>query len=220
MKTFSSRTFRPRRRGISATRQVIWDEAIDRWGLDEQGPLLDPVAVFGRESELVIEIGSGDGRATGEMAQAEPGRDLIAIDVHTPGIARLLEVIEVEHLSNLRVVHGDAMSFLGRCPDGICARVRVFFPDPWPKRKQQHRRLFAGGRLDEILRVIAPGGTLHVATDIAEYATWLERLCGARPDLVGGRIPRDPARPLTKFEENGRAAGRDIHEMLYGLRKA
>jgi tRNA (guanine-N7-)-methyltransferase len=219
VRTFSSRTFKPRRRGISASRQMMWADAFDRWGLAEQGPLVDPREVFGRAGELVMEIGSGDGRATGQMAIAEPERDLIAIDVHTPGIARLLEIIEQERLRNLRVVHGDAMTFLGRCPDGMCSRVRVFFPDPWPKRKQQHRRLFAGGRLDEILRVLAPEGTLHVATDIAEYATWLEGLCDAHPDLIGGRIPRDPSRPVTRFEETAVQAGRNIHELLYGLQR-
>jgi tRNA (guanine-N7-)-methyltransferase len=195
----------------------MWAHSIDRWGLAEHGPLLNPLEEFGRTAELVMEIGSGDGRATGQMALADPDRDLIAIDVHTPGIARLLETIEEQGLRNLRVVHGDAMTFLGRCPDAMCSQVRVFFPDPWPKRKQQHRRLFAGGRLDEILRVIAPDGTLHVATDIAEYASWLEGLCDARPDLVGGRVQRDPSRPVTRFEEVGQAAGRDIHELLYRL---
>jgi tRNA (guanine-N7-)-methyltransferase len=214
--TFSSRTFKPRRRGISAQRQLMWADAIGRWGLPEEGALLNPREVFGRDAELVIEIGSGDGTATGQMAVAEPHRDLIAIDVHTPGIARLLETIERENLRNLRVVHGDAMTFLRRCPDAICSRVRVFFPDPWPKRKQQHRRLFAEGRINEILRVIAPGGTLHVATDISDYASWLENLCAARPDLIGGRVSRDPERPVTRFEEAGLAAGRDIHELLYG----
>ena len=215
MRTFSSNTFKPRRRRISAGRQVTWEAGIQEWGLDESGTELDPKEIFGRRAELVLEIGSGDGRATLDMIRARPDQDLIAIDVHTPGIARLLEGIAAEGVTNLRVVHGDAMNFLARCPDGIFTQVRVFFPDPWPKRKQQHRRLFAGGRLEEILRVIEPGGSLHVATDIAEYAQWLQRVCANVHEIEGGPIPRDPERPVTRFEELGLHAGRDTHELLY-----
>jgi tRNA (guanine-N7-)-methyltransferase len=215
VRTFSSNTFKPRRRRISAGRQLTFEAGIRKWGLDETGEELDLEEIFGRRAELVLEIGSGDGRATLEMIRTRPDQDLIAIDVHTPGIARLLEGIDAEAMTNLRVVHGDAMEFLTRCPDGIFSQVRVFFPDPWPKRKQQHRRLFAGGRLDEILRVIALGGSLHVATDIAGYAQWLQGLCGANQNLEGGSIPRDRERPMTRFEELGLSAGRNIHEMLY-----
>jgi tRNA (guanine-N7-)-methyltransferase len=181
--------------------------------------MLDPEAVFGRRAELVVEIGSGDGSATLEMVRNRPDQDLIAIDVHTPGIARLLEAIEAEHLTNLRVVHGDAMNFLERCPNGIFTEIRVLFPDPWPKRKQQHRRLFASGRLDEIMRVLAPQGSVRVATDVDEYARWLERLCADHVDLEGGPAPRDPHRPVTRFEQIGRDAGRRISEFSYGWRQ-
>ncbi len=215
---FSSRTFKPRRRGISATRQEMWDLAVERWGLLEVGPTIDPVVIFGRRADLVVEIGSGDGAATLEMARDRPDQNLIAIDVHTPGIARILEAITAERLVHLRVVHGDAMNFLSRCPNGICAEVRVLFPDPWPKRKQQHRRLFAGGRLEEIVRVIAPDGLLRVATDVADYARWFEQICRNHPGLEGGPVPRDPHRPVTRFEQVGLAAGRSVHEFAYRWR--
>jgi tRNA (guanine-N7-)-methyltransferase len=218
LQRWSERTFKPRRRSISATRQLMWAAAIERWGITEVGEPFDPGAFFGRHTELVLEIGSGDGAATIEMARARPDQNVIAIDVHTPGIANILEAIESERLTNLRVVHGDAMNFLGRCPNGIFAEVRVLFPDPWPKRKQQHRRLFAQGRLDEILRVLAPQGSLRVATDVEEYARWFQRLCDAHPELEGGVIPRDPHRPVTRFEQLGLAAGRSTVELSYGWR--
>jgi tRNA (guanine-N7-)-methyltransferase len=213
---FSARTFKPRRRGISASRQDLWRVAIEQWGLAEVGPVIDPRAIFGRQADLVVEIGSGDGLATLEMARSRSDQNLIAIDVHTPGIARILEAIEAEGLTHLRVVHGDALNFLGRCADGICAEVRVLFPDPWPKRKQQHRRLFAGGRLEEIMRVVASDGRLRVATDVEEYANWLQQICASHPDVEGGPVPRDPVRPMTRFEQVGVAAGRSIYEFSYG----
>jgi tRNA (guanine-N7-)-methyltransferase len=215
---FGSRTFKPRRRAISATRQQMWDLAFGRWGLPETGPVIDPTAIFDRRADLVVEIGSGDGSATIEMARDRPDQNLIAIDVHTPGIARILEAIEAEQLDHVRVVHGDAMNFLSRFPDGILTEVRVLFPDPWPKRKQQHRRLFAGGRLEEIMRVVAPNGRLCVATDVEQYASWLQQICAVHPNLVGGVVPRDPHRPVTRFEQLGLAAGRKIYEMSYGWR--
>lgn len=210
-----TRTFRPRRRGLSPARQEAFDAAIAAAGMAESGSVIDPVQVFGRTAPLVIEIGSGDGRATVRMAREQPEVDRIAIDVHTPGIAHILEAVEVEGLSNLKVVHGDAFEFLTRCADGTCAAVQAWFPDPWPKRRQQHRRLFAEGRLEQILRVIRPGGWLQVATDVTDYAHWLEQLCGTDPGLQGGTVPRDPRRPITKFEAAALEAGRRIHELAY-----
>lgn len=213
--THLTRTFRPRRRGLTPARQEAFEVALGAVGLAETGPLIDPVQIFGRTAPLVIEIGSGDGRATVQMAREQPEVNRIAIDVHTPGIAHILDVVEAEAMRNLTVVHGDAFAFLARCADGLCAAVQVWFPDPWPKRRQQHRRLFAEGRLDTILRVIGPGGWLQVATDVDEYAQWLERLCGAHPDLQGGLRPRDSHRPITKFEAAAHSAGRRIHDYAY-----
>lgn len=209
------RTFKPRRRPLTAARAALFDELAPRWCLAESSEPLDPVVVFGRKAPLVVEIGIGFGDTMLAMAEAEPGIDTIGIDVHTPGIAASLVGIDERGLTNVRLVHGDALEFLGRIAAGTLAGIRLFFPDPWPKARHRHRRMVASGRLGRLVDALSPGGELHIATDIDDYALHARRECEADGRLDGGVIERPDARPVTRYERKGLAAGRSVTDLRY-----
>lgn len=209
------RTFKPRRRPLTAARAGLFDRLAPVWCLDERGGELDPVAVFGRRAPLVVEIGIGLGDTLTEMAAAEPGADLIGVDVHTPGIAASLARIEACGLVNVRLVHGDALVFVDRLAPGSVTGIRIFFPDPWPKARHRHRRLANEEHVARFAALLRPGGWIHVATDIDDYAAHLQRVAGAHPGLAGGVVERPASRPVTRYEGKGLAAGRASTDLIY-----
>ncbi len=175
---------------------------------------LDPAAVYGRTAPLVLEIGSGTGEAAVAMAAADLSRDLLAVEVHTPGVASLLRRIEEEGLRNVKVAEGDGLQVLGDAlGPGSLDEVRVFFPDPWPKAKHHKRRLVTPSFAALVTDRLRPGGRLHVATDWASYAEHVLKVLGASPDLEV--VSRDRIdRPLTRFERRGIAAGRPATDVV------
>jgi tRNA (guanine-N7-)-methyltransferase len=212
-------SFKVRRRSLSPKRQAEFDEWIERWGLDLEGPVLDWAEVFGRRSDrpadVVLDVGFGHGESTIEMAAAQPDLDVIGVEVHTPGVVTVLDAIEHRGLRHIRVVHGDLLPFLDRVPSESLAVVRIYFPDPWTKRRNFHRRLVAPDVVSALTDRLRPGGTLHLATDIADYAAAMQQVCDAEPRLVGGVIDRPDWRPLTRFEQRGLDAGRSPTDLLY-----
>ncbi|MFC8847578.1 MULTISPECIES: tRNA (guanosine(46)-N7)-methyltransferase TrmB [unclassified Micromonospora] len=179
---------------------------------------VDLAALFGRRAPIVLEIGSGMGDATAAMAAADPGRDYLAVEVHTPGIANLLGLVEGLGLGNVRVARGDALDLLRVLPDGSLDAVHVFFPDPWPKSRHHKRRIIQPVHVALLRSRLAPGGTLHCATDWAEYAESMRETLTADPGLVdvhGGYAPRPAHRPVTKFERRALTAGRPVVDLVH-----
>ncbi len=177
--------------------------------------MLDWAEVFGRRSDVVLDVGFGHGESTIEMAAAEPHLDVVGVEVHTPGVVTVLDAIEHRGLHHIRVVHGDLLPFLDRVPPDSLAAVRIYFPDPWTKRRNFHRRLVAPDVVSALTDRLRIGGVLHLATDIADYADSMRQVCDAEPRLVGGLIDRPDWRPLTRFEQRGLEAGRPSTDLLY-----
>ena len=177
------------------------------------GPLAGR-AVFGRDAPLVLEVGSGMGEATVAWAAADPARDVLAVEVHTPGVAALLRRVEELGLTNVRVAEGDAVPLLrDRVPAGSLDEVRVLFPDPWPKARHAKRRLVTPAFAALVARALREGGRWHVATDWESYADQVLQVLAASPDLsVVSRERGD--RPLTRFEQRGHAAGRRSYDVV------
>jgi tRNA (guanine-N7-)-methyltransferase len=192
---------------------------MERWGIAVEGPPLSFDTVFGADGEavddVVLDIGFGGGEALIELAEIRPHEHVIGVDVHTPGVAAVLEAVEARGLRNVRVVEGDVIDFVGRLPRQSLAGVRMFFPDPWPKQRQRTRRLVRPDFLDLLVPAIRIGGTIHIATDSAEYATQIRQVCDARPGLTGGVIERPSWRPATRFEQRGIDEGRRPVDLLY-----
>ncbi|SCG17367.1 tRNA (guanine-N(7)-)-methyltransferase [Micromonospora echinofusca] len=215
------RTFHPRR-GRMSSRQT---EALDRlwpvYGLhvpERPGTPVDLAALFGRRAPLVLEIGSGMGDTTAEMAAADPDRDYLAVEVHTPGIANLLDLVERHGLRNVRVAQGDALDLVAGLPEASLDAVHVFFPDPWPKSRHHKRRIIQPAHVALLRSRLAPGGTLHCATDWAEYAEAMRATLDADPGLVDahdGFAPRPAHRPVTKFERRALRADRPIFDLIH-----
>jgi tRNA (guanine-N7-)-methyltransferase len=186
----------------------------------------DPPAWFGRAAPLVLEIGSGMGESTAALAAAEPDVDVLAVEVFEPGIAALLMRIEDAQLTNLQMLRGDAVALLRECvPEASLTGIRIFFPDPWPKRRHRKRRLVQPDFVALATSRLRQGGTLHMATDWDDYALQMRAAADAEARLEntalgrpGGWTPRPLWRPVTKFEARARIEGRDVHDLLYRRR--
>ena len=212
-------TFKVRRRGLSPKRQAEFDEWIERWSIPLDGPVLDWAEVFDRDPDVrrrvVLDIGFGHGESTIQMAHAQPELDVVGVEVHDPGVVTVLDAIENDPLPNVRVVHGDVIRFLARLGPESLSIVRIFFPDPWKKQRQHHRRLVRHDIVTALTDRLEIGGELHLATDIADYADLMAEVCDGEPRLEGGVIPRPSERPLTRFERRGIDAGRAIVDLRY-----
>jgi tRNA (guanine-N7-)-methyltransferase len=209
------RTFKPRRRSLSPGRAEVFERLAPQFTLAEDGPLLDLDEVFGRRANVVLDIGFGVADCLLTMAAAQPDLDVIGVEVHTPGIAGALAGIEEHGLTNVRLVHGDALQFVSRVPAGSLTGIRIFFPDPWPKVRHHHRRLVRGDVVARVVALLRTDGWLHLATDNDDYAEQMQSVCDANAALRGGAIPRPHERPLTRYEQKGIEAGHTVVDLRY-----
>ncbi|HET9257908.1 MAG TPA: tRNA (guanosine(46)-N7)-methyltransferase TrmB [Pseudonocardiaceae bacterium] len=198
-----------------------WERGWNQWGADiadlPEGPL-NTAGWFGRAAPVVLEIGSGMGESTAAMALDEPALDHLAAEVYQPGLAQLLARIEQAGITNLRLLRGDAYRLLcDHIPAGSLHAVRIYFPDPWPKRRHHKRRLVTPDAVALVASRLAVGGTLHLATDWEPYAEEMLETVTAEPSLrntAGSFAPRPGWRPVTKFEQRARDEGRVVRDLL------
>lgn len=193
-----------------------------RWGIPYQAQLLDMDAVFGRavsSAPRILEIGCGMGETTAAIAAAHPQNDYLGIEVHTPGVGSLLKEIATRELTNLRVIQHDAVEVVR---DMLAPRslsgVHIFFPDPWPKKRQQKRRLVQPPFVHLLAQRLLPGGYIHCATDWQEYAEQMLAVLSAEPLLentASGFSPRPAYRPQTKFETRGLRLGHGVWDVIF-----
>jgi tRNA (guanine-N7-)-methyltransferase len=222
LSTRSIRTFVLRQGRLTEAQRRALDTLLPRWGLPYRPEPLDAPSVFGRSAPLVLEIGSGMGETTAKIAAANPGTDFLAVEVHGPGVGNLLNLIETQGLTNLRVIQHDALEVLEHMiAPGTLAGIHLFFPDPWPKKRHHKRRIVQPGFVALAAERLTPGGYLHGATDWEEYAQWMEEVLSAEPRLES--IHPDPTerpswRPETKFERRGRALGHGVWDFVYRRR--
>lgn len=210
------RTFTPRWRNSPLTDERM-TRLLPRHSLPD-GPLV-PAEAFGRVGPVVLEIGSGHGAAAIAYCLAHPEADVVTLEVHVPGVARMLAAAEEAGATNLWVHPGDALPFLTeRVAPGALAAVHLFFPDPWPKNKHAKRRFVQQHTLELVASRLRPGGVLLVATDIAAYAAHARAQLAhhGRWDVVEGSRP--PWRPDDGFEAKGIRAGRTVTELHCTLR--
>ena len=170
------------------------------------------------ERPLVLEIGSGMGEGTAQIAKAHPEADFVAVEVHGPGVGSLLNRIQRENIENLRVVRHDAVEVLEKMvADGSLAAVHLFFPDPWPKKRHHKRRLVQAPFIELIARKLKPGGIVHAATDWPDYAEQIAALF-SQSDLFVRSETGFAARPVTKFESRGRRLGHPVRDLVFRRR--
>lgn len=196
-----------------------------RYGISWPGDApLDLPSLFGDQRPLYAEIGFGNGEALASMAARHPEHDYLGIEVHRPGIGRLLQRLAREGLDNVRLLRHDAVEVLAQAlPEASLAGLYVLFPDPWPKTRHHKRRLIQPPFLALAARVLAPGGRLHLATDWADYAQWMLTLLEQTPQFQnrvpgGGFAPRPVERPLTHFERRGQGLGHGVWDLRFERR--
>ncbi|MFF9778347.1 tRNA (guanosine(46)-N7)-methyltransferase TrmB [Streptomyces sp. NPDC013978] len=215
------RSFQPRRSRVTAGQADALQRLWPKWGLDIDGRDLDLVELFGNDRPVVLEIGFGMGEATARMAAADPETNVLAVDVHTPGQGNLLNLADQSGLSNVRVANGDAIILLREMlpPDSLDG-LRVYFPDPWPKKRHHKRRLIQPEFLTLVASRLRPGAIVHCATDWEPYAEQMLDVLTAHPDFEntradGGFAPRPAFRPLTRFEGQGLDKGHVVNDLLF-----
>lgn len=182
------------------------------------GPI-DFAAWFGRQAPVMLEIGSGMGETTSVLAQNAPELNYLAVEVYEAGLGQLMLRAEKLGLTNLRLAQGDAVVLLTEhiAPSSLHG-VRIFFPDPWPKKRHHKRRLVQPEFVALIASRLESGGTLHLATDWEHYAEQMLEVCSAEPrlrNLHDGWAPRPEWRPVTKFEQRADVEGRVSHDLLF-----
>ena len=167
---------------------------------------------------LVLEIGSGMGDTTVDIAKAHPETDFVAVEVHGPGVGSLLNAIEKEKLKNLRVIRHDAIEVLeNMVADDSLAALHLFFPDPWPKKRHHKRRMVQPAFVALAARKLKAGGILHAATDWPDYAEQIAAVFSANElfeEAESGLVRR----PVTKFESRGRRLGHPVRDLLFRRR--
>ena len=207
-------------RTTAAQRRAL-DSLWTRYGVDSEDGLLDLPEIFGREAPVILEIGFGNGEALFTSAANHPEIDHLGIEIHEPGLGHLLILLERAGLSNVRLIARDAVEVLDtQLVTASVDAVRIFFPDPWPKKRHHKRRLVKAAFVESIARVLKPGGLLHLVTDWADYAGQISQVMTASQrfgELSAEAAADDPrsARPPTKFERRGRHLGHEVWDFYF-----
>jgi len=176
-------------------------------------------SIFGNPNPVTVEIGFGMGMATSAIAASNPDKNYLGLEVHTPGVGKLLWEIEQRGLDNIRIIEHDAVEVL-ECmiDDESVAAFHIFFPDPWPKKRHHKRRLIQRPFTDLLARKLVLGGYVYMATDWVEYGDWALAELEATPELRNayeGFSPPQTWRPQTKFERKGLAKEHEVRELYF-----
>lgn len=217
----SIRSFVTRAGRITAAQQRALETLWPKYGLDYRDEPLALPALFGRDAPCTLEIGFGNGANLAALARSHPERNYLGVEVHRPGVGRLMLALEQEALTNVRVVCHDAVEVLERqIAPGSLAEILILFPDPWPKKRHHKRRLVQPPFVARAERALAAGGVLRLATDWQPYALEMLDVLSAAPQLSnlaadGGFVERPAERAPTRFELRGTRLGHEVWDLAF-----
>jgi tRNA (guanine-N7-)-methyltransferase len=217
------RSFVLRAGRITQAQERALTELWPRYGISLSDAPLDLAAIFGRSAPRCLEIGFGAGEVIGRLAGNHPEIDYLGIEVHRPGVGRLLLQAEHDGLKNLRIICHDAVEALRRLQDDSFDEVLVFFPDPWHKKRHHKRRLIDAVFASNVTAKLHAGGILRLATDWQDYAEQMLAVCNEEPQLESlspsaGYAARPEFRPPTRFERRGERLGHGVWDLAYAKR--
>ncbi len=215
------RSFVLREGRMTPAQQRAFDTLWSRYGIDYQGAPRDFTTNFGRTAALVLEIGFGNGEALAWASEHDLARDFIGVEVHGPGVGRLMNALAARDATNVRLYKHDAVEVLEHeIAAGSLAEARIWFPDPWHKKRHNKRRIIQPGFVALLASRMAPGGLLHLATDWQPYAEHMLEVMEAAADWRNatgpGQYAEKPAwRIETHFERRGLKLGHGVWDLLY-----
>ncbi len=218
------RSFVRREGRFTTAQKSALERLMPTWGLYLEKGLYDWDKVFERNAKVVFEIGFGNGDALLQCAQREPETNFIGDEVHRPGVGRLLHNAEEAGLTNLRVFTDDAVEVLKSCvTDQSLDEVRIYFPDPWHKKKHNKRRIIQPEFISLLCKKLKPSGRIHLATDWEHYSEQMMEVLSAEPllsNIAGANAfhPRPESRPQTHFETRGQKLGHGVWDLIFELK--
>jgi len=206
---------------ITEAQQKAFDLYWPQYGLSLQNGFIEPHQLFGNTNPLVVEIGYGMGDSLLAMAAKERDKNFIGIEVHLPGVGRLVNEAGKQQLPNLKTYCADAVDVLTLClPKNSVSRLQLFFPDPWHKKRHHKRRIVQSDFISLVASRLKVGGIFHLATDWQDYAEAMLCVLNAEKALsnlspTGDYCSRPDERPVTKFERRGERLGHGVRDLLF-----
>ena len=212
----SVRSYSIRGSRITQAQRAAKDELQAIYGIAVEEKKVNLKEIFPTSEKIIMEIGFGMGEATAIIAKNHPNNAYIAIDVHPPGIGKLLGRIVENDLKNLRVIEDDVHIILPHMfEDESLDAIHLYFPDPWPKKKHNKRRIVNEGFISLIHPKLKKGGYIHIATDWVPYAISMQEVFAASALFTGGVIEKPESRPVTRFEGQGIDKDHQVTDLMY-----
>ena len=212
----SVRSYSIRGSRITQAQRQAKDELQAIYGIAVEEKKVNLKEIFPTSQKIMMEIGFGMGEATAIIAKNHPNNAYIAVDVHPPGIGKLLGRIVENDLKNLRVIEDDVHIVLPHMfEDESLDAIHLFFPDPWPKKKHNKRRIVNEGFHSLIHPKLKKGGYIHIATDWVPYAISMQEVFAASSLFTGGVIEKPESRPVTRFEGQGIDKDHQVTDLMY-----
>ena len=212
----SVRSYSIRGSRITQAQRAAKDELQAIYGITVEKKKVNLAEIFPTSEKIIMEIGFGMGEATAIIAKNHPNNAYIAVDVHPPGIGKLLGRIVDNGLTNLRVIEDDVHIVLPHMFENESLdAIHLYFPDPWPKKKHNKRRIVNEGFLALIHPKLKKGGYIHIATDWVPYAISMQEVFAASSLFTGGVIEKPESRPVTRFEGQGIDKDHQVTDLMY-----
>ena len=216
MEPVTNRSYRLRGVRITPAQQLARDTLWAKFGIEFQETLLDLSTSFAKTQPVVMEIGYGMGEATWQIAKANPNSNYLGVEVHMPGVGKLMAKLNEFELTNVKLIERDVLEvFHYMIEDGALEGLHLYFPDPWPKKRHFKRRIVNQRFISEVAKKLKPGGYLHIATDWVPYAEWITEQFNETTLFTGGVIDRPDSRPLTRFEGQGITKDHAVNDFMF-----
>ena len=215
MERASNRSYSLRGNRMTRAQTLAMAQSWDQYAIEIKSEL-NLNQIFPEKTKVIMEIGSGMGEATAQIAKANPEVGYVAVEMHSPGLAALLILINQMELENIKLIREDATYLLANhIPDNSLDGIHLLFPDPWPKNRQHKRRMVQSEFIEMVGRKLRQGGFIHIATDWQPYADWIKVRFDKSGSFAGGVVDRPRWRVLSKFEGQGLRKGHQVTDFKY-----